>query len=309
MADPALHAIKTYRYLRLAMAVLVAGLAASLVTEWREVGYDCLQTSISAYYYTPVRAFFVSALLAIGVCLVVLKGNNDLEDALLNVAGMLAPVVALVPTPGEGSCSSAPGAAEDAGASIFNNMVALFALGLLGLLVTAVLLAQESRADGRRSTRASWWGLAGSTVLWLAAVLFFVNQREVFDDNAHYAAAIVMFLCIVAVVVLNAVGFGREMQVRGQAEGGRAYVNRYLTVAVAMGVGVVGMLLWAWLVGWDHLVFGIEALLIGLFAAFWVVQTSELWGRGLRGEEDVEACAPASPDRRPASPAGGGGER
>ena len=299
MADSALHAIKTYRYLRLAMVVLVAGLAASLAVEWREVGYDCLQTSISAYYYTPVRAFFVSALLAIGVCLVVLKGNNELEDSLLNVAGMLAPVVALVPTPGEGSCSSAPGAAEDASAAIFNNMVALFALGLLGLVVTAALLSKDTRAGV--PTGRSWWGVAASTVLWLAAVLFFWQQRDVFDRTAHYAAAIAMFVCIIAVVVLNAVGFGRQLQERGQAAGGRAYVNRYLSVAVAMGVGVGLMLLWALVTEWEHLVFGLEALLIALFAVFWLVQTSELWGRGLRDHEasgDAADQAATSSTRR-----------
>jgi hypothetical protein len=33
---------------------------------------------------------------------------------------------------------------------------------------------------------------------------------------------------------------------------------------------------------WDQWVFGLEAIEIGLFAAFWLVQTVELWTPGLR---------------------------
>ena len=36
--------------------------------------------------------------MAIGFCLIVIKGSTAWEDTCLNVAGMLAPVVAVVPT-------------------------------------------------------------------------------------------------------------------------------------------------------------------------------------------------------------------
>ena len=99
-------AVKTYRSVRLSMVTLVLGLAAAVAVERLEVPRGCFQHSISAYYYTPVRGMFVGGLLGIAVCLVALRGNNDAEDALLNLAGMLAPVVAFVPTPNPGSCSS-----------------------------------------------------------------------------------------------------------------------------------------------------------------------------------------------------------
>jgi hypothetical protein len=99
-------AIKTWRYLRLAMIALVVGLAAAVIYEVARRGGDCVQTSISAYYYTPARAIFIGALIAIGACLICLRGSRDWEDILLNVAGMLAPVVALVPTPAPGVCES-----------------------------------------------------------------------------------------------------------------------------------------------------------------------------------------------------------
>jgi hypothetical protein len=49
-----------------------------------------------------VRAVCVGALVAQGVGMVVLEPDNQLEDIFLNVAGVLAPVVAFVPTPDAG---------------------------------------------------------------------------------------------------------------------------------------------------------------------------------------------------------------
>ena len=102
MADTA--SIATYRYLRISMVGAVVLLAASVAFERWQV--DCWQTSVSAYYYTPVRAIFVGMLMAIGMCLIVIKGSTQWEDAALNAAGMLAPIVAVVPTSDVGTCWS-----------------------------------------------------------------------------------------------------------------------------------------------------------------------------------------------------------
>jgi hypothetical protein len=95
------------------MVGLVAGLGVSIAYEYWKVEPDCLQTSISAYYYTPVHGYFIGGLVAIGVCLFCLKGSTDLEDTLLNLAGMFALIVALVPTPGTGDCASLLGTTHD----------------------------------------------------------------------------------------------------------------------------------------------------------------------------------------------------
>ena len=89
------RAQKTYRYLRIGLIGAAVMLAAAVVIERWHV--DCWQGSISAYYYTPVRAVFVGALVAVGLSLIVIKGEGH-EDVYLNIAGMLAPVVAFVPT-------------------------------------------------------------------------------------------------------------------------------------------------------------------------------------------------------------------
>ena len=167
--DPALAAVKTYNYLRIALAALVLLLYTSVVLEWWAAG-RCLQTSISAYYYTPVHAVFIGVLVTMGICLVALKGNTDGEDALMNLAGMLAPGVAFIPTPGAEQCSSAPLITPDIPAVVGNNMAALFVTGLV-VGVFAVVIARRAGGPDRASappTSSAWrsrsrcWAAASS---------------------------------------------------------------------------------------------------------------------------------------------------
>jgi hypothetical protein len=88
--------LKTYRYLRIAMMAVVAALAYSVVTEWRRD--HCLLDAISLYYYTPARPVFIGAMVAIGVALLAVKGKTPIEDICLSLAGMMAPLVAFIPT-------------------------------------------------------------------------------------------------------------------------------------------------------------------------------------------------------------------
>ena len=89
---------KSYRYLRVSVVALALLLGVSLVIEILFGGRERFG-SISGYYYSPVRSIFVGALVAIGPALISIKGRAGWEDTLLDLAGMLAPVVALVPTP------------------------------------------------------------------------------------------------------------------------------------------------------------------------------------------------------------------
>lgn len=164
MVESADDVLKTYRYLRLAMVALVGMLAAGVVIGASRAGQ--LLTSLSAYYYTPAQSVFVGALVAIGVCLIVIRGE-DTEDVALNLAGMLAPVVA-------------------------------------GLTVAALSIGRTP-AGGRRLHHLVGLGLAVS-VVGLSVVLFLVN-REGFDRVMHYAAAIPMFAAIIFVVAWNALRF------------------------------------------------------------------------------------------------------
>jgi hypothetical protein len=269
--------LKTYRYLRLAMVVLVVMLAASIAYEWVQTGRACWQTSISAYYFTPARAVFVSTLVAIGVCLVVLKGNTAVEDALLNLAGMLAPVVAFVPVPVAGRCRSVPMLLQDTSAAVANNVTALFVAGAVGLGVLLLVTLQQ-RSTGV-STQTSPLGVQLSAAVLVAGVVWFELDPDGFVSAAHYTAATGLFVCIVAVVLVNARAFARARRTSSQR---RAYLNRYLVIAVVMVVGSAGMGLYALLFTWAHVLLWVEGLLITGFAVFWVSQTIELWNQGLR---------------------------
>lgn len=263
------NAIKTWRYLRVALVVLVLGLGASILHEFADTGWKCLQHSISAYYYTPVRGLFVGGLMAIGVCLVVLKGNTPEEDVCLNLAGALAPVVAFVPTTTHANC----GALGVVGIPkhIDNNVFALLLIGAVGIVIAAVLVRRDPTIpDG--PTEPAGLGLWTAFGLWLlAAVTFYGPGETVFRENAHHVAAITMFVFIFLVVVLNARGIG-----------GTPLRNRYGVIASLMFGSAVVIGLLAWLAHWEHWVFVIEAAMIGFFVWFWIVQTAELWKKGLR---------------------------
>ena len=199
MAPAEQHTIKTYRYLRIAMVSLVFALGAAVAHEMIEKHGDCFQTSISAYWYTPAQAIFVGTLIAIGVCLIALKGNTEWEDVFLNIAGMLAPLVALVPEPVAGACPSVRVDVVETRAAVENNVTALFVVGVIGWLVS-VWLARKDHTQGNRAT----YGLAVAAALLVAGIVWFKKDFDSFLDKAHYAAAITMFVFIVLAVVSNA---------------------------------------------------------------------------------------------------------
>lgn len=56
---------------------------------------DCFQHSISSYYFSGARTVFVGALCAVGICLMVYRGNTNTENVLLDYYGFMAFVVAI----------------------------------------------------------------------------------------------------------------------------------------------------------------------------------------------------------------------
>lgn len=274
------RAITTYRYLRVTMVALVLLLAASVVRQL--IAEDRLRPSISDYYYTPARAVFVSVLVAIGVCLLALRGNTDWEDTFLNLAGLLAPVVAFVPTPAVRTCTDGIGVGDGTAADIANNVFALLAAGLAGLLGGVVII----RRAGRRLAvnQPTGFGLVSAAGLWAAAAAWFALGRESFSCYAHYTAAITMFVFFILVVAWNAWGVaGESVTVAPRTRYG------LLAVAMVLAAGVLGVATWR---GLPNGIFWLEASLITLFAAFWVIQSVELWSDGMRRK----TLAPGAPE-------------
>jgi hypothetical protein len=278
--DPALAAVKTYNYLRIALAALVVLLYSAIVLEWWAAG-RCLQPSISAYYYTPVHAVLIGVLVTMGVCLVALKGNTDGEDVLMNLAGMLAPGVAFIPTPTASDCSSAPLLRPDIPAFVGNNMPALFfTAAVVGAVAVVITLRQGGFAGLSTVERL---GAALTVAVLGGGVVWFVVDRESFIAHGHAAAAVPMFLAIIGVVWLNARDVGAAVRQGSAPEAHRRYVAMYRTIALVMLVCLVLTVVITLATSSAQVVFWVEVVLITLFAVFWVVQTIELWNRGLRG--------------------------
>ena len=196
------YAIKSYRYLRLAIVVVVLSLIASVLLERAKT--SCWEVSISAYYYTPVHAMFVGALVAIGVCLIAVKGSEEWEDMLLNVAGILAPIVAFVPTsPPSRSCASSPLGTIDAEAYLDNNILAFIIGGVVAIGGAWLIAKLQHRPQLATPVPQTKYGLLLCAALTAAGVIWYAGFRQSFLDHAHAGTAIAMFVMVGIVIAIN----------------------------------------------------------------------------------------------------------
>ena len=291
-------AVTTWRYLRLALIALALGLACAVLYERFQVD-RCWQTSISAYYYTPVQSFFVGALVTIGVCLICLRGASDGEDVLLNLAGICAPFVALVPTPDVGDCGSVLTDTANRAVNIENNVTALLFVAWLSLGAAAALGFTGTREDPpQRPSAMDWLGFGVALTALALTTYAFLDQENWFRANMHNVAAFSLFGLIFLNVCLDAV---QRNLVRDRTVW---RPNRYWLVALVMlGDAVLHFFLWQ--NEWRWWVLTAEFSLIGLFVIFWAFQTGERWADGVSPEPtttgerreddgDVRAAAPAA---------------
>jgi len=271
----------TYRYLRIAMPLLVILLGASIAWQIFEPAPDCWLGSISAYYYTSARAVFVACLCAIGACLVIYRGHTAVEDLALNISGLLAFGVAFVPTPltdlqikpTDAVCrrSNVPTESQLATA-IDNNVFALLVALSAILLVALVLRPWKGGKPGL--------DLTGDILLLGFALLLgwylYVADRALIRDYAHLVSSVTMFAGIFFVVLMNV------LRIQHASKPDRtgvqiACLRWYWLVLALMAASVAVLSIAAWTGSFDHAVFWLEASLIALFGMFWVVQTKELW--------------------------------
>jgi hypothetical protein len=279
---------RTYRYLRVSVVAMALLLGTSLVLEivW---GTGESFGSISGYYYTPVRSVLVGTLVAMGPALIALKGRPGWEDTLLSLAGMVIPLVAFVPA----SFAFGPGVCQDDAAkcvppdlvpSVDNNVTALLIVGAAGL----AFAWWNSRGVVERAART---GLRFATLVWLAFFLWFTLGHDSFLMGAHYAAAIMFFLLIAGVAYFA----GRDVRKTGRPgdPGGMSaatfsHLYRAISLLMALSAAGAGLLylvsVWRGTELWPSTIFVVEAALLVLFVAFWVLQTIENWD-----EEAVEA--------------------
>ena len=288
--EPPTMALRTYAFLRLGMVGVIAALAVSVTTEVIRSD-NCFQKSISAYYYTPTRSVFVGTLVALGLCMIAIWGKSLVEDSLLNLAGMLAPVVAFVPTRDANYCSivtstdkdltelgdadklaaqrAADKLVEAAHAAVFNNVVTLLSIIGATLLVLGVVAFLRRIETVRWIAQPAFYVPYGTAVLvFLLGLYAFTMQRPWFYQNAHKWSAIPMFVLIIAVVLRN----GRDASLKGR------WRKRYWSLGLLMCAAAIAILGFGLTTeGWfgDHYVFVVESTLILLFGLFWLMQTFE----------------------------------
>jgi hypothetical protein len=284
-------AVKTYRYLRLAIVVVVLAAVASVVIE--RLHTDCWQESISAYYYTPVHSVFVGALVALGVSMIAIKGSTDVEDMLLNVAGVLAPIVAFVPTsPPPSTCASTAFVGGDTKAFIDNNVLALAIGSGVAIVAACVVVAIGGNASIRKVSAASVVGLLFGAALLAVGLIWYFGFRESFLEHAHGWTAGVMFVLIGVVIVINVRGSRRVSRIRGT---GRGYWVVYTVLLGVMVLSAVGVLIAKNVdPDWRHQILLLEILELLAFAVFWVMQTAEHWSGGVPTGDERAARAAAA---------------
>ena len=299
------NVLTTYRTLRVAMIPLLLILIVAPALESTR-GQDCLLGSISAYFHTPVRGAFVFALAGLGACLIAYKGNDAVEDVLLNFAGFMAFLVALVPTTVDGSCPTKYGnvvADANTADAVRNNVLTLLIVSVVFLLLYGFMPRQVERAktrkgidtatsvDGHRSAAGSLVGRALRRLrdrnLTLAQVLgvvavgivlvelaLFIFWPGTFKDSAHGISAGTMVVGVLGVMVANAYSFARAAKER-EGDVSSPWTNRYgVTAAATLVLIVVAIVVFA---GGRHLILAVELVVIVGFIVFWYMQTRELW--------------------------------
>jgi hypothetical protein len=283
-------ALDTYRFLRGGIPVMLVLLAAALIVE--RAGATCWQTSISAYYFTSAHGVFIGAVCAIGTLLIVYKGSRDTEDILLNLAGILAFVVAFVPTSRPvllcGESALPVGAVTDD--AVIDNVWALV-IALVLARVASWWMYRRTRTGRTRSP-------LGEVATWIqravlaVGVLTLILAPQWFVANAHGVAAVTMFVSFIVTVLINAFLAGRQDE--DKCPNTRTYQHAYQVISLAMAVTLVAAVAVHLLLdGFNHAVLVVEVALIAEFGAYWLVQTVELWNTSIRDDVVDAGCQPA----------------
>jgi len=226
MADAPPVAARTYMAIRIGVVAVIVVLLLAVGKEISGEPDRCTQRSLSAYFHTPVMPVFVGALLIIGFAMIVMWGHTIVEDAALNLAGLLLMVVAIVPTLDANYCSL-PAELRDAAVDPEKKSVADKALILehadtvrttfwaflvvvfLVLVFTLVMGLRQQLSD--TVTSLSFRAKVGYAVTWLLALAAWVtyfclfqgagDHKSFFNHGVHsWSANIGVGLIIVAVL-------------------------------------------------------------------------------------------------------------
>ena len=321
-------ALRTYMTIRVGVVAVIVALGVAVGWEIALQPDSCVQRSLSAYYYTPVRPVFVGALLTIGFAMITMWGKTFVEDAALNLAGLLLIVVAFVPTLDANYCSLPPelratgvdpeqkqvsdNALISANAdTVARSFTALMVVAFLSLVLALVVgLVMRSKPRAQRPTDRAMIGFAATWLLALIAWALYVlayqdaGDPDSFFNHELHALSANVGVGLVIVAVLAAAWEKAQSNdptkawwhVRPWRQWDR-WVWLYGVLAVLMvasaavlKIGDSRGMFWGWV---DvHTTFLVEAILIVLLGAYWIIQTIE---RRKDGAPTYLAEAPRSP--------------
>ncbi|WP_036283319.1 hypothetical protein [Microbacterium luticocti] len=263
---------RTYRYLRIGIVGAVGVMALSLLVVTVALGPV---TSLSALFYTPARTLFTGVLFAIALALLALSGHS-LEQLLLDLAAVFAPLIALLPTPiapgdvpgvGGGCAGASPCVPALFGPEVRIG-VTTYAICVLAGAVVAVVL---TRLQGTLS-RGVAVAIGAAVFVAAGALAWVLADPASLMRVGHLVATGVFFTLMIAVAVIAAI------------TSPAAWRRLYAAVAIGMGASLVylGGVVIARLAGADQTgrpwVLVGEAALIVLFAVYWLAQTVQKWG-------------------------------
>ncbi|UUT35629.1 hypothetical protein [Microbacterium elymi] len=262
---------RTYRYLRISIVGAVAALAASLVAV---VVADGAVTSLSALFYTPGRTVFTGVLFAIALALLALSGHS-LEQILLDLAALFAPLIAIIPTPIQAGdapgvdpeCSSSvPCVPADAAPDVRNGIVTFAVIAVLGV-VLALVLARVQRTASTGVLVAA----PVAVIVAIGVIGWMLTAPDSLLRLGHLVATGAFFALTAAVAVTAAITSADRWRAlyAGVAIGMAAFL-------VYLGIVMIARLAGADQTGQPWILVG-ESGLVVLFAVFWIAQTVQKW--------------------------------
>lgn len=302
--------VLSYRFLRCGIVVATAMLVVSVLVEIGRSDW-CVRDSISSYFYSPARTMFTGGLMAVGLCLIVLQGDGDVEEVALNLAGLWAPMAAIIPPGVTVACDArfdglvgtqAIAAKQDeivglAKPGLLNNIIAYSSVALLVIVLLAIFARQFTTQPNRvKPMRTALLVYAVVVVAWSYGAYQLWLDRA---SWAHMLSAVLMFVGFAVVVIHN--GWRRPDAPRWYRTWSRRIFFGMVISAVVWGSMITGPLEVRWAV------FALEMSELLLFGAFWVMQTAAFWERDVVTGHHVAVSTAVGPSsRRDGDPDGTG---
>jgi len=275
-ADTSLR--RTYRYLRLGVAGTAVVIAVAVAITVAQLG---MLESISAAYYTPARDAFVGALIAASLGLLALSGRG-VQRGLLDAAALLAPLVAVVPTPvitiaGVEVCGGEACVPASVHPAVDTSVATYLVVGALAVAVAVVLGLR--RDAGRAALERVWPSIVLSVIVLAVVWAWWGLGRESFFGFAHFVATAGFFGILAIVSLLDAL----RTDWSPEPTPSRAVRTAYAVIAGLLALDLVAVTIFVAVGGpaatTFPVVFVCEFVALALFCLYWVLQTANTWNQ------------------------------